>query len=329
MKTKLLKILRNILIGIVAFIVVFLLGVRIGFRAPVHSYYKVSKKAFVIPGLKDGYIAQGLSYDSSTDNFFLTGYMTDHSASPIYVVNKTSKKLVKEVRMANSDGSDFTGHAGGLSVIEDKIYIAGSADECLYVFNKNDVLKADNKASIKVIDIVDVKTSEDGIGVAFTTVNDGLIYVGEFYREGPYPTRDSHKVTTSTGFNKALAVGFSLNENIATPEVVYSIPANIQGMCFAEDGIYLSESWGPAFSYIHKYNYTDIKQKGTFVTLGKEVPLYILEPANEAKTFKIASMSEEIEYIDGSVYISNESASNKYKFGKFTGGKWCLAAKFE
>lgn len=327
MNKKLLKILRILLI-IIVILALFCIGVRIGFRTPVHSYYKNSTKAFVIPGISEGYIAQGLSYDKETDNFFLTGYMNNHSASPIYVVNKSSKKLVNSVRMSNPDGSAFTGHAGGLSVAGDKVFVAGSADECLYVFNKADILNAENKSSVKYVDIIEVKDFTDGIGVAFTTIHDNLVYAGEFYREGPYPTRESHKIPTKAGYNKALAVGFSIDGNNATPEVVYSIPDNIQGMCFTEEGILLSESWGLAFSYIHKYNYADIKQNGTFNILGKEVPLYILEEANKTTKYKIAPMSEEIEYVDGEVYISNESASNKYIFGKFTGGKWCYASKF-
>lgn len=327
MKIKLVKIFRNIFIVIAAFIILLLIGVRIGFRLPVHSYYKNSTKAFVIPGLSEGYIAQGLSFDKETDNFFLTGYMADHSASPIYVFNKSTNKLVNSVRMSNPDGSDFTGHAGGLSVVGDKVYVAGSGDECLYVFNKTDVLNAKNKSYIKYIDVISVKDSTDGVGVAFTTIHDNLVYVGEFYREGPYPTRESHRIPTKNGYNKALAVGFSIEGNIATPKVVYSIPDNIQGMCFTEDSILLSESWGASFSSIHKYNYGDIKANGTFNILGKEVPLYILEDINKTAKYKIAPMSEEIEYVDGLVYISNESASKKYKFGKFTSGKWCYASK--
>lgn len=328
MNNKFLKITRTCLISIITFVILLLIGVRIGFRTPVHNFYKNSKKAFVIPGLSEGYIAQGISYDEATDNFFLTGYMNDKSASPIYVVSKSTNKIVTSVRMANPDGSDFTGHAGGLTVAENKVYVAGSADECLYVFNKSDILNAENKSYVKYIDVVNLKNATDGIGVAFTTIHDGLIYVGEFYREGPYPTRETHTIPTKNGCNKALAVGFNIEGNTATPEVVYSLPDNIQGMCFTEDSILLSESWGASFSSIHKYNYDNLKESGTYNFLGRELPLYILEETNKTKKYKIAPMAEEIEYVNGQVYISNESASKKYKFGKFTGGKWCYASKF-
>lgn len=47
---------------------------------------------FLIAGLSEGYITQGISYDKDTDNFFMTGYMNDHSASPIYVANESASK---------------------------------------------------------------------------------------------------------------------------------------------------------------------------------------------------------------------------------------------
>ena len=39
-------------------------------------------------------------------------------------------------------------------------------------------------------------------------------------------------------------------------------------------------------------------------------------------------MSEEIVLIDGKLYQANESASNKYVFGKFTGGKYLYSSSF-
>ena len=33
--------------------------------------------------------------------------------------------------------------------------------------------------------------------------------------------------------------------------------------------------------------------------------------------------------VDGKLYVMCESASNKYKFGKLIGGKWCYATNLE
>lgn len=325
---KFLKILKITGISIVSFLVILIIGMNIYFKAPVFKYYKNSKKAFIIPGLSNDFIAQGITYDKSTDNFYLTGYMNDGSASPIYIVNKSSRKLIKAVKLQNQNGTDFTGHAGGLSLLNENIYVAGSTDCCLYVFSKKDIDTAAKNSFVKCTGIVDLTTDSDALGVAFTTTHENLIYAGEFHRLPNYPTLPNHTVQTDDGEQYALTVGFELEENFPIPKVAYSIPDLVQGICFSEDAIFLTTSWGPAFSHVYKYNYSDITQSGTKEVCGQEVPLYCLTTSNASQVFKTAPMAEEIEYVDGRYYISNESASNKYIFGKFTGGKWCLATTF-
>lgn len=325
---KLLKILKITGISIASFLVIFLIGMNVYFRAPVSKYYKNSKKAFIFPGISENYIAQGITYDAASGNFYLTGYMNDGSASPIYVVNKETKKLVNAVRLQNKNGTEFTGHAGGLALLNGKLYIAGSIESCFYVFNQADVDAASKNSFVKCVDVVDLTTENDDVRVSFTTTHDGLLFAGEFHREPNYQTSDNHFVQTDEAGQFALAVGFDLEDDFPVAKVAYSLPDKVQGMCFSDDAILLTTSWGPAFSYIYKYNFADVVQDGTKEVCGQEVPLYILTQTNATEVFKIAPMAEEVEYVDGRYYISNESASNKYIFGKFTGGKWCRATKF-
>ena len=42
-------------------------------------------------------------------------------------------------------------------------------------------------------------------------------------------------------------------------------------------------------------------------------------------TFDAAPMAEEIVFVNGKLLIMSESASMKYIFGNFTGGRWCYA----
>ena len=58
-----LKIVLIVLISILAFIVVLLSAARAYFRLPVREYYQNSEKTFVIPGLSEGMVVQGLEYD--------------------------------------------------------------------------------------------------------------------------------------------------------------------------------------------------------------------------------------------------------------------------
>ncbi len=322
------KVLLIVLISLIALFLIALIGMRIYFRAPVSSFYKVSDKAFVIPGTNKGFVSQGLTYSEKDNNFYLTGYMKDHSASPIYIVNKDSKKLIKKVFISNPDGSAFTGHCGGFTIYHNKIYLAGGEDCCLYVIDKEGLDKAENGASFAYEDIVSLKTDNDYIGVAFVTSYDDLLVAGEFYREPQYPTLLSHEIICADGKNKAFALAFKLDGNKAIPEKVYSLPGNVQGMEFSSDKLYLSTSWGTSISHIYIYDTSKIISTSNYEVLGKEVPLYILDSTSLEKDIKTPPMSEEIVLIDGKLYQANESASNKYVFGKFTGGKYLYSSSF-
>ena len=323
-----LKIFTGLIVSLATIFVLAVIVFNIFTKAPAAKALRNSKKAFSIPYSNKGYIAQGLAYDRGSGNFYLTGYMNDKSASPILIVNKKTRKLVNAVRMTNPDGSDFTGHAGGLTIMNGKIYIAGSSDSCLYVFEKTAVDKAPLDSYLAysaVVTLGDGNAKNDGIKVAYTTTQNGMVYAGEFYRDPGYILSEKHRVETPDGLQYALAVGFTLQNNNAKASVAYSIPNQIQGMCFSDDAIYLTTSWGLGKSKVYKYSFDSLIQSGTKQVCGETVPLYNLTLENMSDSWILPPMAEEIEYVDGVFYISNESASDKYVFGKFTGGRWCRA----
>lgn len=314
--------------SVIAFFLIFLLGFRLYFRIPVSSYYKASKKAFVIPDTNKNFVSQGLTYSKKDNYFYLTGYMKDNSACPVYIINKDTKKLVKTIKLSNPDDTPFVNHCGGLSIYNDDIYIAGGHDNCLYVFDKNEIDQAENKSSVTYKNIVSLEKDDDMIGVAFTTTDKDLLIAGEFYRLPQYPTSPKHEITTVDGTNNAIALAFTLSDYQAIPDHVYSLPGNVQGMAFDSEKIYVSTSWGLSFSNIMIYDRSKLTSTQTMTVLGAEVPLYILDSNSLVKTIKTAPMSEEVELVDGKLYQVNESASNKYVFGKFTGGKYSYYSEF-
>ena len=299
-------------------------------KSPARASLKKSDEAFAIPYSNKGYIAQGITYDKASDNFYLTGYMKDGSASPIFVVNKTSRRLVNAVFMANPDGTPYAGHAGGLTLVDSKLYVAGSNDSCFYVFDKAQVDKAPKESSVPYQQILDLANGDDGIKVAYCTTRGNLIFAGEFYRDPQYILSQKHQVQTADGVQYALSVGFEINDDgTSTAKIAYSTPIEIQGMCFDGNDVYLTTSWGLGKSYVYKYNLNNITQSGTKLVCGQEVPLYLLTMTNMTVCYTLPPMAEEIECVDGQFYITNESASNKYIFGKFTGGRWCRSYRFE
>lgn len=330
MKKSLIKIPIIILSSLVTVFILAVLVFNIFTNAPARASLKQSKRSFVIPWSNKGYIAQGITYDLASGNFYLTGYMKDGSASPILVVNKKSGKLVNLVRMSNPDGSDYTGHAGGLALMNGKLYVAGSQDGCFYVFKKSAVDKAAKESYLSYFEVLDLKKGGDSIKVAYCTTNKGFIYAGEFYRDPQYILSQEHKVNTQDGLQHALAVGFEINPDgkTTTARLAYSIPDQIQGICFEGNFVYLTTSWGLGKSFVYKYDLNKIPQSGTKLVCGESIPLYNLTMQNMEECYTLPPMAEEIEYVDGRFYITNESASDKYVFGKYTGGRWCRSYAF-
>lgn len=327
-KKSALKITGIVLGGLVGLLLLVLLCGRSYFRFPVSEYYKNSEKTFVIPGLSDGMIVQGLAYDEKTNEFLITGYRTDGAASQVSIVNKNSKKEVKRISLANKDGSNYTGHVGGITLHGDYVYITD--DSGLMVYSYNEFVNASDGDTVKSIGLFSTKTDDDTLAVAFTHAEGDRIYIGEFYREQNYPTPDSHKYATNAGDkNTALILEYRLDDSAEFGisdkiEKAYSIPGLVQGMCFDEQGrIYLSTSYATAFSHI--YIYRADSQEGEVTILGQTVPRYVLDSSTICGDIKAPPMSEETVITDGKLYTMCESATNKYIFGKLTSAKYCYA----
>lgn len=323
------RIIATILIILVALVGIVFLGARLYFRIPVSDYYSASEKAFEIPGLSDGFIAQGLCY--AEGSFYVTGYMGDKSASPIYIIDKASGMLTKTLYLANENGEAYTGHCGGMSVRAPFVYVAGGKG--IYVFDLDTLKNAEDFSSISAIGYFSTGQGDsDDVGVAFTTIKDDQIIIGEFYRAENYPTADSHKFTTPAGdYNQALALIYDFSTDTDSqfginpmPKAAYSLPDLVQGMVHKNGQLYLSTSYGAAFSHILIYDEAKMSQ-GTLNYLGNKIPLFYCDSAALADDLKIAPMSEEICFVDDHLYVMCESASNKYFFGKLTSAKWCYS----
>lgn len=324
-------------VGIVLAAILFvLLAVRLYFRLPVWSYYRASEKGFEIPGLSDGFVPQGLDYDDRTDLFWVTGYMDDGSASPIYLVKRSTGELYKTVYLANEDGSIYNGHTGGVAVSWDFVYIAGGGRSCIYAYSCDEIMTAEDGITVKALGSISTKSENgDSLRVSSVFVDDEYhrLYAAEYYSEPKNPTPENHKLTTPAGDRHgALAIAFELDFQNGvlgvdpTPKLAISLPDLVQGFCIGGDSIFLSTSKGASFS--HVYEYPLANQASEAITfLGIEMPLYYLDSGNLAADYRLPPMSEELVVVDGKLYTMCESACNKYFFGKLTSSKWCYATE--
>lgn len=308
------KILGKIFLGFFTFILCLLCVIYAGEKLLFLPFYAGARAEFKIPGTWEGFVTQG--FDKVDDNTYLvSGYDKADKPSSIYVSKDgewTECELFEEENKAS------TTHAGGVTHFGEFVYVA-HGDYCDR-YALSDVLDGDGKA----MRIDRVKTANQ---VSFCSVVDGKLYAGAFYREGSkYLTPEEHHLTTAAGDkNTALIMVYTLDETTglpvtATPDRLYSIPSNVQGMCVTASGkIVLSTSWGLTPSQLLVYD--ESKAEQTTLTLdGVEYQTTVLDSACLTQTVIAPPMAEELVYENGRVIVMNESASMKYLFGKLTSG---------
>lgn len=220
----------------------------------------------------------------------------------------------------------------------DYVYVAGGSDACLYVYDRSAVLDSEDGTHIPCLGTFDIYFgADDEIAVAFTATHDGSLTAGEFYRDPNYLTPDSHKFTTPAGdYHQALAVTYAASDEpdaifglSPVPVEAYTLPDLTQGMAFYDGKLWLSTSYGMAFSNIYAYEQSALQPFSALPAGSGEIPLYALDTAAMSGHYRFPPMSEEIEFVDGKMYTMCESASNLYIFGKLTGGRWCYATPME
>ena len=318
MKKK--KLLLIILSAIVLTLVLTAMGLFMVYRKELKDFYANSVPCMTVPGLSKGFIPQGIAFDRNAQAFFVSGYMDNGKQSPIYVLKEGDSVPGKRIDLLTEDGSKFKGHAGGVSVYDGSLYVAGSTQACVYAFSPETLLEAADGGSVKADARIGLRTEDDFIRASFTSVDGSYLYVGEFHRGFIFYTHSSHLVEQDGIRQKAYLAGFRPDGNgQMVPVCVYSIPDDVQGACFTEDHVFLSQSHGFLPSVILSYSLSGLEQAGTKRVLGKEVPLFVLSERNALKVTKVPPMSEEIVAVDGKMYILFESASNRYLVGKRLG----------
>ena len=326
------KILLTTICVIVCVVILALVGARAYFRLPVLSYYGASEKAFRVPGISEGFSAQGISYDEGHNISVVTGYFTGKGVpSPLYVVNMETKKTEKKVVMEKPDGKLYTGHGSGVVVHGGLVYVSGT--DYLYVYSLEDIIAAKDGDTVKSIGRFEGNhcKTDDYVRASFVSTDGEKLYIGEFYRAKSNETADTHKLTTKSGdYHQALMLAFRFSDEAelgleSAPCEAYSIPNYAQGMAFYDGKIFLSTSYGMTFSHVYVYDGAKLERQNDIDIIELTLPLYALDRTSLAADLKLPPMAEEIEFIGGKMFTMCESASNKYMFGKLTGGDWCYA----
>lgn len=294
-----LKALGIFLLAVLCLALLLVGGLNIA-KFPIYSeYYSMEEALCTNPGLNDGFVCQGICISEENGVILVSGYMADKSNSRIYVTDLNSNSYYVEL---TREGKKYTGHAGGIALTEDTVYISNGSK--LYVFSLSDVLSAKNG------DIVDIGAGyEVNSAASFVYADENYVYVGEF--NNPAETQKEHIYETSSGTNHSIVERYR-HDDLENPDKIYSIGDYAQGVCFTPDGkIILSTSYGLTSTIYYVYNDVDATNSGNVLD---GAPVYFLGEC--VRQINGPAMGEDLDWYNGKVITLSEGASNKYIFGK-------------
>jgi len=307
------KSIMFVIIGILALILVTIIGLNIAKHFIYSDYYSIKTDICKNPGLNDGFVCQGIAVSEDNNVILVCGYMKDKSNSRIYVTDFDSNSYYVELTRG---GEKYTGHAGGLAITGDTVYIANAKK--IYSFPLSSVLSASNG------DIVDIGTgTKVNTNASFVYTDEEYLYVGEFHDGGKYVI-ENHEHETAEGVHYAICTKYALSD-LETPIAVYTLRNNVQGICFTPNGkVVLSTSYGLTDTIYYVYDLDSAADSGlTF----DGAPVYYLDDLE--KEIHGPAMGEDLDYYDGRIITLTESASQKYIFGKLFGATRIVGLKID
>lgn len=304
---------------------------------PALSSYKkfleCATPEFIIPGLNQTVVPQGMDYWEERGWMLISGYCTDESknggkGSVLLAVDMNSGMMIGEYYLKNMDGTYHTSHAGGVAVTKKNVFIANGGT--LYRIPLTDLLPQCNEATI--VEEIKVPTR-----ASLANCSGGILWVGDFQYGDSYPTEEFRHMKNRRGnMYYAWMVGYRLDDSTenelseaamsgsdyATPDIVLSMTERIQGMAYLPEvgQIALSQSYGRTnASTLYFYEDPMADDPHTTVTLnGTSVPVWFLDSKLTVREMPAIPMSEGIANVGGKLYVLFESGAEKYRLG---GGK--------
>lgn len=310
-----------IVIGvIVGIILVAIIAVNIFVRTTYATFYDQADQEFTIPGIDSGFIPQDIDYYDVGETWLFSGYMADGSPSPVY--KRYVNGDVFEIHVNDADGKPYTDHGSAITSNDKFIYLT-CENGCL-IFDANDFIELPGGETITALTKIDLDFSP-----AFMNIENDELYVGNFYHPEAYETPEEHHIATldgqEGGMNQAVMYVYGSNQWFqygfsSSPVRAYSIPDRVQGVCAtADEKLIFSTSYGLASSHILTYDTEGMQPDDCFSTSSGDIPLFILDSRTQIENLEAPPMTEGIETHEGRIFICDESATNKYIFGKLYG----------
>ena len=288
------------------------------------GFFKDFKAKFIIPGLFEGIIPQGICYIGELDCYAISGYYENGLfPSMLMLVNAKTGKFTKAFPLQNVDGENYFGHAGGIAASEDYIYI--TSESTCYICEIDTIKSLKNGETLKFQSNFKLNTYG-----SFACYNDGVLWTGDFIESSDKAREAARKITTLSSGETfyAYCEGYILNKGIPDikkvnseingyiPDYIIAIPEQVQGMCFTPTGkIIFSTSYGRKNdSKIYVYDDVLLTERvGTYKIEETEIDILACSSDLLKETIIAPPMAEGITQGEKGQYIIFESGAEKYR----------------
>ena len=283
------------------------------------AFAAVASDSVAIPGLDEGLIPQGLTYLPER-NWFLFSAYAEKQPSEIIAVDTSSGEVMKRVRLKRPDGTDYTGHAGGIAATAGTIVVSsGKKLHCLPIA---DFLGATNGAAIAFVREIGVPNNS-----SYCSTDNGTFWVGEFRHAWTHKTDKSHhKTFRGENFHSWLC-GYVLKNgelpldasgNLPPPDFILETPDCVQGASVSGGTVWLSVSYGRGsdsalFAYDSPIGTAPDRH---FEVGGTKVPVWFLGKDRRVFSVTAPPMSENLCRVGDDVFVVFESGAKKFRSGK-------------
>lgn len=301
-------------------------------EAAFGNFLSRAEKGFVIPGLNEGLIPQGMAYSEQSGLIYISGYYSAELPSVITAIDAETHELCAEYFLYREDGSAFMSHVGGLAAVGDTLYVSAALD--------NDgsysiaALPIDALTGRGSFDLTVSSRLAVPVSPSFLSCSGGYLWLGNFYHPSAGYELPPLIGETTEGFG-CYMLGYDVSRDLAAeggdylvPDLILAAPDRIQGACYAEGRVLLSQSYGRRNnSTLYEYALDLTSPPDSSLMLaGREIPVYILRDSRLLSAVTAMPMTEAVCAMPtGGTLVLFESGALHYSDGKFrTDCVWLL-----
>ena len=286
------------------------------------DFYKNSEEVFVIPGLKEGFVPQGIFYEEAHDIFLISGYYKDKAQPSRVILVDGQGNFIKSVGCISKKGNKAYGHFGGIAVFKDNVYVATTS--VTHVLSLEEILSSEDDDYVLIHKELYTDTT-----CSYVNVCEGVLYIGEYtdinFTDIKEATNVYYAKNGEIYYSRVNA--FVLDENAPwgiktdkidsdgnlVPDFALTSPFKVQGVCILHNGRIVYTASSTAVTNSRVYVYEDVtkgKPDEIITVAGQDVPLYYCQRKDKVAQYRAPTYIEESTiHPDGTIYTLTESAA--------------------